>query len=509
MQVDVERQPGSRITLTITVEPEKVKERTEQLFQKYARRVSVPGFRPGKAPRALVESRIDRSALLHDAIDDIIEITYKEALQEENLQPLEQGKVKDINVGEDMSLTYQVELSVFPEVKLPDLAELVVRHVATEVTDELVESQLQRLRESGVDYVEMSETGIENGDFVTIDYTMQVDGEPYPEGDMTGYPLEVGSDTFFPELNEALLNLKTGDTTTITTTYAEDYSNPELAGKTAAFEVAVRSVRRQVLPELDDAWAGLVSNGAILTVDELREQMQKRLEQDAERMDRDHVRSVLLNQLVEKTELEVPATLVEEEYEHLMEELEHRLAHQRISMEEYARNMGQTVADLENEQQLMARDVVRRSMILQEIARRENIHVTEEELNTMVMVNSFSQGGQSVEKIERDLPKLRKEMEKSGQLDRLTNHIFREKILSFLQEHADVEVEGWPKETEEIAEEVETAEAEGAEQVAEESSATAESVGVDAVEDQQPSGEKTPESPELSDGEPEENEPPV
>jgi len=448
MQVDVERKSGSRITMTITVEPEKVKERAEQLFQKYARRVSVPGFRPGKAPRALVESRIDQSALLHDAIDDLIEITYKEALQQENLQPLEQGKVTDTNVGEDMSFTYQVELSVFPEVKLPDYSEIVVRHTATEVTDELVDSQIERYRESGIDYVEMPEAIIENGDFVTIDYTMQVDGEPYPEGDMTGYPLEVGSDTFFPELNEALLGVKPGDTTTITTTYAEDYSNAELAGKTATFQVVVRSVRRKVLPELDDAWVISISDGAMQTVDELREEVRQRLIQDAKRMDRDHVRSEILSQLAAKTELEVPATLVEEEYEHLMEELEHRLGHERISMEEYARNTGRTVADLENEQQVMARDVVRRTMIMQEIARREKINVSEQEIDIRLMLESYERGERSIDKIKRDLPKLRREMEKTGQLARLANHIFQDKILSFLQKEADVVVEGWPDEDE-------------------------------------------------------------
>ena len=454
MQVAVERRPGSQVALTVTVEPEQVQERIEQLFQKYARRVTVPGFRPGKAPRSLVEGRVDMAALAQDAMEDLIETSYRDALKEENLQPLEQGKIEDQSIGEDKSLTYTVLVTVRPEITLPDLKEIQVRHIATEVTDEHVNMQIDQLRESGADFAEMPDTPIENGDFVTVDYTMQVNGEPYPEGDAAGYPLQVGSDTFFPELNDALLALKAGDTTTVTTTYAEDYSNKELAGKTATFQITVQTVRRHSLPELDDAWASFISGGALQTVDELRETVKKRLAQDAERMDRDHVRNELLNQLVEKTEMEVPTGMAEEEYEHLMEDLEHRLSHQRMSMEDYAREQGKTVADIENEEQVMARDMVRRSLILQEVARQAQINVTEQELDTMLMVESFSRGtAQSVEKAQREVPKMRKEMEKSGQLDRLANALFHEKIMSYLQENADVEVEGWPKPGEVPAEE--------------------------------------------------------
>ena len=445
MQVAVERRPGSQVALTVTVEAAKVQERMEQLFQKYARRVTIPGFRPGKAPRSLVEGRIDRAALLQDAVEDIIDITYKEALQEEHLEPLERGEIKDLQTGDDMSVTYQVVVSVRPEVKIPDYQELVVRHTATLVTDEQLDAEIDRLRERGADYAELTDEGIETGDFVTIDYTMKIDGESYPEGDTAGYPLEVGSDTFFPELNDALIGLKKDDTTTISTTYAEDYSNAELAGKTATFDIVVGSIRRRVKPEIDDAWVATLSGGALTTVDELRTHFRRQLEEMAERMDRDHVRSTLISQLVDKTDVEVPSMMAEEEYEHLMEELEHQLSHEHTTMEDYARSQGRTVVDIENEQQMIARDMVRRSLILQEIARKEQIYVTDEELDTLVTMESYSRGERSLDKIRRNLGKLRKELEKSGQLDRMASRLYHEKILTFLEEHADVEVEGRPK----------------------------------------------------------------
>ncbi len=442
MQVAVERRPGSQVVLTVTVEPEQVKERAEQLFQKYARRVSIPGFRPGKAPRALVEGRIDQQALMQDAIDGVIDATYKAALREQNLEPMERGEVQDLQVGEDTSVTYQVLVTVRPEVTLPPYDELHVQHTPTAVTEEQVDAEIQRLLDRGAEATPITDSGIEAGDYVTIDYTMQVDGQPYPEGDTTGYPLEVGADTFFPELNDALLGVQAGDATTVTTTYAEDYTNAELAGKTAAFAITVKTVFRRVKPALEDAWVTNVSNGALHTVEELRGHFRKQLEDLAAQMDRDHVRSELMSQLMERAEIDVPASLAEEEYEHLMEELEQELSHQHLSLEEYARRQERRVADIENEQQMLARDLVRRSLVLQAIARKEGIVVTDEDLDALVMMEAYSRGEESLDKVRRNLKAMRRELEKSGQLDRLASRLFREKILTFLETHADVQMGG-------------------------------------------------------------------
>ncbi len=444
MQVAVERRPGSQVTLTITVEPEIVQERMESMFQKYARRVTIPGFRPGKAPRKMVEDRIDRNALMQDAVDAVIDSTYKEALREQQLEPLERGEIQDMQTGDDLTLTYQVLVSVRPQVVLPAYSDLVVRYTSTQVTDEQVEAEIDRLLDAQADFTLVTDSGIETGDFVTIDYTMTVDGEPYPEGNAQGYPLEVGADTFFPELNEGLLGLKSGDTSTITTTYADDYSNKELAGKTAAFAITVGEVRRRTRPELTDAWVSTASEGTLQTVEELRARIKTNLVDTAKQMDRDHVREDLMSQLVEKAELEVPDTLADEEYEHLMENVQHQLAHEHMTLEGYAEQVHRSVHDIESDQRIHARDIVRRSLVLQQIARQENITVTEDDIEALVMVEGYSRGERTVDQIRKDMKKLRKEMEESGRLDRLVSRLFHEKVLSFLETHADVQIDGQP-----------------------------------------------------------------
>jgi trigger factor len=261
---------------------------------------------------------------------------------------------------------------------------------------------------------------------------MTLDGAPYPEGDTSGYPLEVGTDTFFPELNEGLLGVKQGETITVSKTYAEDYSNKDLAGKTASFGITVQQVRRTVKPEATDEWAAMISQGALPTVDALRERIAANLQGMANQADRDQLRGELVRQVVEGATLELPDTLVEEELEHLMHELEHRLEHERMTMEEYAEATHQTVDDIRNEQQLLARDLVRRSMVLQEMARREKIFVSDEDLNAALAAYATK---------ETSVQELRASLEKSGRLDSLVSRIFHEKVLAFLENNAKIEGE--------------------------------------------------------------------
>ncbi len=433
MQIAIERRPGSYVALTVTVEPSIVQARLEQLFQKHARRVTVPGFRPGKAPRRMLEERINQGALLQDAVESVIDITYKDALREQQIEPLERGEIEDLQTADDMTVTYTVVVAVRPEITLPEYKGLAVTQPVTKVTDEQVDAEQQRLRERSSDFAEIADEGIVASDYVTIDYAMSVDGAPYPEGDTTGYPLEVGTDTFFPELNEGLLGVKQGETTTISTSYPADYSDKNLAGKTASFEITVQQVRRVKMPEANDAWAQLISGGALPTLAELRERLQENLQAVATQADRDHVRNDLVHIVVDGATLELPDTLVDEEYEHLMHTLEHRLSDERMTLAEYAEAIDSTVEKVQNDRRLLAREMVRRSLVLQEIARHELISVTDEDLD--MLIAATNRDGRAVSEV-------RKELAASGELNHLASRFFHEKVLAFLVEHAQITVEG-------------------------------------------------------------------
>jgi len=451
MQVDVERRPGSLVALTVSVEPAVVEQQMEQLFQKYARRVTVPGFRPGKAPRHLVEARIERSALIRDAVEDVIESTYKTALREQQIEPLERGEIEDVQTGDDLSLTYRVIVPVRPQVSLPDLATLTVDYTSTKVTEEQVEAEVERLLTSAAVMSEILDEGIQQGDLVTVDYTVKIGDADYPEGATNGYPLEIGSDTFFPELNDGLLGAKQGEVRMVSKDYPPEYTHKDLAGNTAEYAILVQHVQRKVTPELSDAWVLAVTNGALTTVEELRARINENLLELAERMDRDQIREELIRQVVRNATMEIPDAMVAEEHEHLMHELENRLARDYMDLEEYAESIDRTVEEIKDDELVMARDFVRRSLVMQEIARCNMISVTEEDIEALLILEGYHRGEHDVNVIRKQLKTIRKEMEKSGRLDHMASRLFQEKILSFLEQHAQVTIEGQPLQPEQTS----------------------------------------------------------
>jgi len=330
-------------------------------------------------------------------------------------------------------LTYKVIVVIRPEVALPDYSELSVTQTITKVNDEQVDAEIERLRERTADFAEVADEGILNGDYVTVDYTMTVNGEDYPEGETTGYPLEIGTDTFFPELNEGLLGVKQGEVKAITTTYPEDYTNKDLAGKTAEFDITIQQVRRVLKAEPNDEWAQAISQGSIETIDALRGRIQQNLQLMATQADHDHVRNELIRQLVEKSTMDLPEALVDEQFDHQMQELEQRLSRERMSMDELAEVSKRSIDDLKTEQMAMARDYMRRSFVLQEIARRENLFVTDADVDA-VLATSVVDG--------RSPKKMREELQKAGQFEHLVSRIFHEKVLSFIESKANITLEG-------------------------------------------------------------------
>ena len=451
MHVDVERRPGGQVALTITVEPALLTERMEQLFQKFARRVNVAGFRPGKAPRQLVEARLDRDMLLRDAVDSVIESTYKEALREQQIEPLERAEVEEVTTGDDLTLTYRAVVAVRPLIILPELSGLEVDYTSTRVTGEQIETEIERLRKGDAEIVELTDAPVETGDLVTIDSKAQIDGAPYAEGDLAGYPLEVGADTFFTELNEGLLGMTVGETRMITKSYPEEFAQPALAGKTVEYAVTITQIRRTQLPDVTDAWVAAKTNGNLQTVDELNERLRSNMEGMANQMDHDQIRETLVRQVVAQAELEIPDVMVDEEHEHLMHRLEEQLSREYLTLEEYAENIQRSVTDIKNEQMVMARDVVRRSMVLQEVARRGHITVTDEDIDTLLIMESYQRGERDMKAIRRQLKSQRKEMSQSGRLDYIVNRLYQEKILRYLEQEARVTIDGKPLQRETTA----------------------------------------------------------
>ena len=261
VEVEVDRREGGQVEVKVRVPPEPVAAVRERVIRAFGRRVTIPGFRKGKAPRPILERSIDPEFLKQQIIDALVPDAYDAALEKEGLHPLDRAQVEEPDLAEDGALTFSATLTLRPEIELGEYSGLKATRRISPVTEVQVDAELDRLRARSAQYVDLPpEATIEKGDLAVIDYEMSVDGEKREEDSAIGYPLEVGADDLFPQLNDVLPGARTGETRALEIDYPDDHVNKSVAGKKATFSVVVQQARRRQLPELNDDFAKQVSD---------------------------------------------------------------------------------------------------------------------------------------------------------------------------------------------------------------------------------------------------------
>ena len=398
MNVTVER-VGNDATLKITLPAEEVNKGFKKAVAKIAGQVNIPGFRKGKAPRNIIEMHYGKEAVKQEAFELVANQCYTEALEQEKLIPVSDPKVEDsvFEENKDMELTIKVTLK--PEVKLGDYKELHVEKEAVEVTDEAVEEQVQGLRSRHAKMVEAEEGAvIEKGDFAIIDFAGTVDGEPFSGGDGKGYPLEVGSNSFIPGFEDQLVGLKKGDSTDVDVTFPEEYFVKELAGKQAIFKVNVQDVKRKELPELTDEY--VAANSDCKTVEELRASYKERMQKAAENNAQIAYEKALIDLAVANAEFEVPEIMIEDRVTQMIDEMRMSLEARKLTLEQYMQYSGIDMKQLRERQHDAAVENVKTDLVLDAIAKAENIQVSMEDVDSELSAIA-SQHGATLEDVKK------------------------------------------------------------------------------------------------------------
>lgn len=398
MNVTVER-VGNDATLKITLPAEEVNKGFKKAVAKIAGQVNIPGFRKGKAPRNIIEMHYGKEAVKQEAFELVANQCYTEALEQEKLIPVSDPKVEDsvFEENKDMELTIKVTLK--PEVKLGDYKELHVEKEAVEVTDEAVEEQVQGLRSRHAKMVEAEEGAvIEKGDFAIIDFAGTVDGEPFSGGEGKGYPLEVGSNSFIPGFEDQLVGLKKGDSTDVDVTFPEEYFVKELAGKQAIFKVNVQDVKRKELPELTDEY--VAANSDCKTVEELRASYKERMQKAAENNAQIAYEKALIDLAVANAEFEVPEIMIEDRVTQMIDEMRMSLEARKLTMEQYMQYSGIDMKQLRERQHDAAVENVKTDLVLDAIAKAENIQVSMEDVDSELSAIA-SQHGATLEDVKK------------------------------------------------------------------------------------------------------------
>lgn len=398
MNVTVER-VGNDATLKITLPAEEVNKGFKKAVAKIAGQVNIPGFRKGKAPRNIIEMHYGKEAVKQEAFELVANQCYTEALEQEKLIPVSDPKVEDsvFEENKDMELTIKVTLK--PEVKLGDYKELHVEKDAVEVTDKAVEEQVQGLRSRHAKMVEAEEGAvIEKGDFAIIDFAGTVDGEPFSGGEGKGYPLEVGSNSFIPGFEDQLVGLKKGDSTDVDVTFPEEYFVKELAGKQAIFKVNVQDVKRKELPELTDEY--VAANSDCKTVEELRASYKERMQKAAENNAQIAYEKALIDLAVANAEFEVPEIMIEDRVTQMIDEMRMSLEARKLTLEQYMQYSGIDMKQLRERQHDAAVENVKTDLVLDAIAKAENIQVSMEDVDSELSAIA-SQHGATLEDVKK------------------------------------------------------------------------------------------------------------
>ncbi|KQY63653.1 MULTISPECIES: trigger factor [unclassified Nocardioides] len=423
MKSAVETLSPTRAKLTVEVPFEELKPSLDAAYKKIAQQINVPGFRRGKVPAAVIDRQVGRGAVLDEAINEMLPKKYIEALQENNLEPLAQPEIEVTKLEDNETLEFTAEVDVKPEIEVPayDGVEAQVEDVA--VSDADVEEQVQALRER-FGTLKTVERVAADGDFVTLDLKATKDGEVLEGAEVAGMSYQVGRGGMLDGLDEALVGMAAGETKN----FSSELVGGDLVGEPVEVEVTVGQVQEQELPEVDDEFAQLASE--FDTVDEfnadVRERLTrgKRLEQAAE------ARDAVLEKLLEQVSIPLPETLVTEELNARRQNVEQQLVYAGLTMEKYLEDEKQTVEEFEADLDRRVRDAVTAQFILDEVAKKEELGVDQQELSEH-LIRRAQQSGQ-------DPQEFANHMFEHNHIPDLVQEILRGKALATIVESAVV-----------------------------------------------------------------------
>jgi len=407
----------TRKNLVVEIPTDKVDAEITRVTTRYSKQARLPGFRPGKVPAKVVLQRF-KGQILQDAAEHLVGHAVQDALAELGVQPVEQPSIQELNVKEGQPLTFTATFDVVPSFDPGDLSEIELRKQPVVVDEEAVNQALERLRERAARFEPIDGTVVEAGHTAVVDLVRQAtdkDGNKAPEDKHQQASIEMGAAGNPPGFDEQVLGMAVGETKSFTLTYPNDYSAADLAGTTLDCTVTVHEIKRRVVPALDDEFAKDL--GEFESLEALRTRVRADLEAEATESADRQVRSDLMKKLAERVPFAVPPTLIDHEVERRMQDFARRLMDQRID----PRQMNIDWAAFRQAQQEPATESVKSAMALDEIARREALAVSEEDI--AAELERYAEG------TGRSAASIRARLEQDGELPRLAAGLRREKAV--------------------------------------------------------------------------------
>ena len=381
MSVKVEKLEGSLAKLTIECSAEEFESALNKAYLKNKNQIQIPGFRKGKAPRAMVEKMYGAGVFYEDAANELIPDAYEKALEDEACKELDIVAQPEINVeqiGKGEPFIFTAEVTLKPEVELGQYKNFDVEKKTAEVTDEELETELNRVREQNSRMIDVDDRPVQDGDIAIIDYEGFCDGEAFDGGKGENHELTIGSHSFIDTFEDQIIGHNIGDEFDVNVTFPEEYHSEELKGKPAVFKVKVNGIRYKELPELDDEFAGEVSD--FETLDEYKEDLKKTIQDRKQATLDNERRDEILKKAVENAKFEIPEKMIDFQARQMVNDYAQRLEMQGLSMDMYMKYTGQTMSAMTEQMKDQAKMRIENSLVLEAIAKAEGIEVTDEDL---------------------------------------------------------------------------------------------------------------------------------
>ncbi|WP_285825220.1 trigger factor [Schaedlerella arabinosiphila] len=378
MSLQVEKLEHNMAKLTIEVGADEVEKAIQAAYLKQRGKLSIPGFRKGKVPRQMIEKMYGVEIFYEDAINRMIPTAYSQAYDECGLDIVSQPEVDVVQMEKGKPFIFTAEVATKPEVTLGEYKGLKVDKVPVEVTAEDVDAEIKRELERNARTVEVTDRSVQKDDMVTLDYEGFVDGEAFEGGKGTDYPLTIGSGAFIPGFEDQLIGAEIGQEVEVNVTFPEQYHSKELAGKEAVFKCTVHTIKEKELPELDDEFASDVSECETLA--EYRQEVEKKLTERKQTQAREQIEDQAVDQAAENAQMDIPQPMIDLQVRQMEDDMGYRLQMQGMTKEMYFQMTGLTEDRMKQDMEAQAVKTIRTRLVLEAVAKAENIVVSEERL---------------------------------------------------------------------------------------------------------------------------------
>ena len=417
-----EKISGNKAKLTFTIPAEQFDEALQQAFLKLRKRINVPGFRKGKAPRKMIETLYGESVFYDDAFEIVFPDAYRAAIEEYNLKPVDQPQIDLDEIGKGQDLKFHLEVFVRPDVTLGEYKNLEVEAELQKLTDDMVDARIEQDREKASRTIDVEDRPVQEGDTVNLDYAGSVDGVPFAGGTAQGQTLTIGSHQFIPGFEEQMVGMQLGEEKDLNVKFPEEYHAEELKGKDAVFHVKVNGIQVTEKPELDDDFAADISD--FDTFKAYKESIVKELTERIEKNNDAAAENALVEKATENAQMDIPEAMITDQAEYLVRDMAMRMSYQGLRMEDYLKYTGQTVDGLKQMYRPEAEKRVKTELVIDAIRKAEKIEPTEEDVEKEI-AEQAERMGQDVETFKKSLTDEQKEYLKDNAVIRLVLELLK------------------------------------------------------------------------------------